>query len=48
MPEVFEFDDDYVSTPKNGGQVAADLAGLAAEAAQLCPANAITLRPADA
>jgi ferredoxin len=46
MPELFELDDNCVSTPRNGGQVAADLADLATAAAELCPANAIALRPA--
>ena len=48
MPELFDLDDDYVSTTKNGGRVAAALADLAAEAAEQCPTHAITLRPAEA
>lgn len=43
MPELFEFDDDSVSRPRNGGEVAARLADLAEAAAALCPANAISI-----
>jgi ferredoxin len=48
MPELFELDDNRISIPRNGGQVAADLADLAMAAAELCPANAITLWPTGA
>lgn len=44
MPELFEFDDNRVSTPRNGGHVAADLTDLATAAAEICQANAITLK----
>lgn len=46
MPELFEFDDHSVSRPRQGGEVAVELDDLARAATELCPANAIALRPA--
>ena len=43
MPELFEFDNQSVSLPRNGGEVAARLEDLAQAAAVLCPANAISI-----
>ncbi|MFI7123178.1 ferredoxin [Amycolatopsis sp. NPDC049868] len=46
-PDLFELDENSKSRPKNGGRVPAELADIAQDVVDFCPAEAISISPAE-